>query len=584
MYTNDKATQIVIALFKAYGIKNIVISPGTRNRGFSASVQNDKFFNAYSVVDERSAGYFACGLAGETGEPAVIACTGATASRNYMPALTEAYYRGLPVIALTCGNENGNPYNMLPQYVDRSVSQNDVKECSVTLPNVKDERSAQLCETLVNAALSHIFGRRRGPVHINLLSLDMDYTTEKLPEVHAVEYFEADDMYDRGKVSALAAALNGKKVGVFVGSHAKMNKDAAKALEDFAKAYDAMVFCDHTSGYHGGNKVLTGAVCEAGTMPPLPEVMIDTGSVTATYPFSGKLFKNAEIWRISENGEFKQRYGNVKKLFDCRERSFFAALASEGHNKNLYFSKEKNINSVPSAESLPLSNTYVASVLAKKLPRNSSLHVSILNSLRNMNLFELDDSIDSSCNVGGFGIDGPVSTLAGQSMADPKRLYFGVVGDLAFFYDMNILGNRHLGRNLRILVINNGLGVEFRLDASLSSRLSGEEINKFIAAQGHNGSVKAWAEAMGFLYMSARTKDEFLQKSDDFCSDSLRHFERPVIFEVFTAAEDDVNGYRSFCKGGSSQKKQKVSTVAKVVSCLIPDKEKRRKFRSKHSK
>nr|QIM10668.1 2-succinyl-5-enolpyruvyl-6-hydroxy-3-cyclohexene- 1-carboxylate synthase [uncultured Alphaproteobacteria bacterium] len=582
MYTNDKATQIVIALFKAYGIKDIIISPGTRNRGFSASVQNDNFFNAYSVVDERSAGYFACGLAYETGKPVVIACTGATASRNYMPALTEAYYRGLPIIALTCGNENGNPYNMLPQYVDRSVSQNDVKECSVTLPNVKDERSAQLCETLVNAALSHIFGRRRGPVHINLLSLDMDYTTEKLPEVHAVEYFETDDLYNRSKVAALASVLNGKKVGVFVGSHAKMDKSETKALADFAKAYNAIIFCDHTSNYQGDNKVLTAAVCETGKKPSLPEVMIDMGGITATYPFSGKLFKSAEIWRISENGEFKQRYGNVKKFFDCREKSFFAALAKEGHNKNAYFSKENVTNVITNAGSLPLSNTYVASVLSRKLPHNSSLHVSILNSLRNLNLFELDSSVDSTCNVGGFGIDGPVSTLAGQSMADSKRLYFGVVGDLAFFYDMNILGNRHLGRNLRLLVVNNGLGVEFRLDASLSSRLSGEEINKFIAAKGHNGSVKAWAEAMGFLYMSAQTKEEFIEKSDEFCNGSLQHFDRPVVFEVFTVPEDDVAAYRAVC--GSSQKKQKVSTVAKVVSCLIPDKEKRRKFRSKHSK
>lgn len=583
MYTNDKATQIVIALFKAYGIKDVVISPGTRNRGFSASVQNDAFFNAYSVVDERSAGYFATGLAYETGRPVVIACTGATASRNYMPALTEAYYRGLPVIALTCGNEKGNPYNMLPQYVDRSVSQNDVKECSVTLPHVADAQSAELCETLVNAALSHVFGRRRGPVHINLLSLDMDYAAKELPEVHKVDYYEADDLYDRSRVSSLAAALNGRKVGVFIGVHAKMDKDETKALEAFAKAYDAMVFCDHTSNYRGANKVLTAAVCETGCLPELPDVMIDIGSVTATYPFSGKLFKSAEVWRVSENGEFKQRYGFVKNFFDCREKSFFAVLAGEGRGKEVYFSKRSAVR-LPDVSVLPLSNTYVASVVSRKLPPRSSLHVSILNSLRNMNLFELDGSIDCISNVGGFGIDGPVSTLAGQSMADDRRLYFGVVGDLAFFYDMNILGNRHLKNNLRLLVVNNGLGVEFRLDASLSSRLSAEEINRFIAARGHNGSVKAWAEAMGFLYMSAQSKEEFDAQADAFCHADVRHFDRPVVFEVFTTAEDDVDGYRMFCKAGAGREKGKVPPLAKAVSCLIPDKEARRRFRSKHAK
>lgn len=122
MYTDDKATQLLVALLKEYNIKNVVISPGTRNYGFAESIQQDDFFTAYSVIDERSAAYFATGIAFETGEPVVIACTGATASRNYLSAMTEAYYRHLPIIAVTCGHDFGCPYNITPQYTDRSVS------------------------------------------------------------------------------------------------------------------------------------------------------------------------------------------------------------------------------------------------------------------------------------------------------------------------------------------------------------------------------------------------------------------------------------------------------------------------------
>ena len=101
IYGNDKHTAIVLALLKAYGIRKIVISPGFCNIHVSAGVSYDPFFEVYSVVDERSAAYFATGLSVRSGEPVVLSCTGATASRNYLPALTEAYYIGIPIIALT---------------------------------------------------------------------------------------------------------------------------------------------------------------------------------------------------------------------------------------------------------------------------------------------------------------------------------------------------------------------------------------------------------------------------------------------------------------------------------------------------
>ena len=100
-YTSERNVQIVISLLKAHGIHRVIASPGTTNMTFVVSVENDPWFQVWSSVDERSAAYLACGMAAETGEPVVISCTGATASRNYMPGLTEAYYRKLPVLAIT---------------------------------------------------------------------------------------------------------------------------------------------------------------------------------------------------------------------------------------------------------------------------------------------------------------------------------------------------------------------------------------------------------------------------------------------------------------------------------------------------
>lgn len=105
-YTNERNVQIVISLLKAHGIHRVIASPGTTNMTFVVSIENDPWFHVWSSVDERSAAYLACGMAAETGEPVVISCTGATASRNYMPGLTEAYYRKLPVLAITSTRGN----------------------------------------------------------------------------------------------------------------------------------------------------------------------------------------------------------------------------------------------------------------------------------------------------------------------------------------------------------------------------------------------------------------------------------------------------------------------------------------------
>lgn len=579
MYTNDKSTLILIALLKQYGIKNIVVSPGMRNSVFSYSVQQDKFFKVYSVVDERSAGYFATGLAYELNEPVVITCTGATASRNYLSALTEAYNRGLPVIAVTGDHETANKYTLTPQYVDRSVSQNDVKTVSVFLPKVIDEQSQSQCELLCNVALSSALSKRGGPVHINLATLDWKFTEKTLPKVHKINSYDTDDLYNSETAENLAVQLCSKKVGLFIGAHKKMTAKQLEAISSFVKAVNAAVFTDQTSNYQGPNQILIGQALDVSHIKSMPDILIDMGSICGQYSIA-PLFKKSTVWRISEDGVIKQRHGILSCFFDCKEETFFREIGK--HVQNIpatgYYQEVCRELKPVNMNILPLSNVFVSGILSEKLPPNSNLHLSILNSLRSMNLFPLDKTINGSCNVGGFGIDGPVSTLVGQSVADKKRLYFAVVGDLAFFYDMNILGNRHIGKNVRILLLNNGLGVEFRLNAYLQA-FPAEEINRFVAAAGHNGSAKGWAESMGFRYISAASKADFLAQVDDFCSPDISKFDAPVLFEVFVKPEDDVFAYKH-----TAAPKKKTSGVVKAVSCLIPNKELRRKFRSKHSR
>ena len=152
-YTSERNTQMLISLLKQHGIKKIVVSPGATNVCFVGSVQQDDFFELYSSVDERSAAYIACGLSAESGEAIALSCTGATASRNYLPGLTEAYYRQLPLLAITSTQHSGRVGNYVPQVIDRSVVQNDVVKLSVDIPTINSEEDEWSNNVKLNKAL-----------------------------------------------------------------------------------------------------------------------------------------------------------------------------------------------------------------------------------------------------------------------------------------------------------------------------------------------------------------------------------------------------------------------------------------------
>ena len=140
-----------------------------------------------------------------------------------------------------------------------------------------------------------------------------------------------------------------------------------------------------------------------------------------------------------------------------------------------------------------------------------------------------------------------MSTLIGASLVNPEKLCFAIVGDLAFFYDMNVLGNRHVGNNVRIMLINNGRGTEFHNFDHFATQF-GPDSDLYMAAAGHFGNkspdlVKHYARDLGYEYMSASNKEEFLALVDSFFSPQAK--EKPVVFEVFTDSDDESNAIRS---------------------------------------
>lgn len=210
-YSDEKNIQILIALLKAHRIKYVVASPGNTNLTLVASLQQDSYFIIYSSVDERSAAYMACGLAAETGEAVMLSCTGATASRNYMSALTEAYYRKLPVLAVTSCRSNAEIGHLIPQVIDRRVLPNDIVRLSEQLPIVKDEQDEWECNIKVNRAILELYHRDGGPVHLNIpTTYCPTFNTKELPSQRIINRLYPHDNMPN---------LDGKRIAILVGSH-----------------------------------------------------------------------------------------------------------------------------------------------------------------------------------------------------------------------------------------------------------------------------------------------------------------------------------------------------------------------------
>ena len=546
-YTAERNAQIVISLLKSHGIRKIIASPGATNICFVASVQIDPFFEVYSCIDERSAAYMACGLAAESGEPVVISCTGATSSRNYMPGLTEAYYRKLPILAITSSRGENLIGHLKPQVTDREHLPTDIVMEHVNAPLVIDAKTENLCTINVNKAILALRHRGGGPAHINLMTLTpADFSVKELQPARKI------NRYENGNI--LPELPGGKKV-IFIGSHKQFTTEQTTALDSFCKANNAVALCDHTSGYHGAYKVQASILlAQEGYSGILSDIdlLIHIGDISGCY-FMAKI-KPKQVWRVNIDGEIRDFFGTLTNVFEMQEDTFFTHYA-QTHD----ISNQNNIKNTCDVElqsiieqipEVPFSNIWVAQQSCKILPKESVIHFGILNSLRSWNFFEIDDTIISDCNVGGFGIDGIMSTIIGASLSQPQKIHYCILGDLAFFYDMNALGNRHISSNLRIMVINNGIGQEFRNPAFENNYHFGDDFNPFIGAKGHYAQqstelIKHYATNLGFEYISARSKEEFVDCAKHFFTSNVAN--KPLLFEIFTDSAEETLALNTMC-------------------------------------
>lgn len=340
----------LIAILEKFKIKHIVASPGFQNSNFNRFLQSNDNFCCHSVVDERSAGYVALGIARETDSPVVLSCTGATASRNYLSALTEAYYSKVPIIAVTFFPYSNTKYNLAPQYIDRSVSQTDIKAVSIELPLIKNSDDITKCILLLNSALI-VAKYKKMPIHINcpcVINFDMTYDLPQ--DVWATKYIKND-------LENLRQELHNKKLGIFIGEHSAFSELEEKAISNFAKIWNAPVYCDHTSQYHGENKILISQIANMKRFHSHADIIIDIGRICGDYSYPS-IFKKAEISINSSNVYLPLAFKQNKTYTTSIPNNKFENRTAKGINAlatyNTYVVKNSNNFNIPTLNMIPV--------------------------------------------------------------------------------------------------------------------------------------------------------------------------------------------------------------------------------------
>lgn len=556
MYTDLKSVSILISLLKQYQIEHIVISAGTRHIPFVFSVEQDNYFKTYSVVDERSASFFALGIIEKIQKPVAIVCTSGTAACNYVSAVNEAFYQKLPLVVLTADR---NQY-YLNQQEEQMVMQDGlygraVKK-TVTLPIVRDEKDAWYCSRLVNEALLELNHGETGPVHINFPVEDnyptsniiFSFKTRELEKANRISRLDVED--DLFKWKKKVEQLRKAKVLIIYGQHGKVSADELSAINRFCKVFNCIFCVDLLSNMVCDKAIFTYASINTISTEKLESILPDivitmnghtVSAIKAKLKGYSDRFKH---WHISADGVVSDPFKVQTDIIACMNKTFFnrfAELAEEmpGNDTDSYYQQWKDAilasgNGLsPNECDFKFSSIYAVQQIMKMIPEGSLLHLANSNSVRIANYFSLKKEIEVYANRGTHGIDGSMSSFIGQASVSSELCYL-IIGDLSFFYDMNAFWNRYVGNNVRILINNNSGGGIFHAPYYQQGE-EFERIDQHIAA-GHHTSVKSWAEAVGFKYFGVSDKKQM--------QDALKEFncrsDKPIIIETFTNMDVDI--------------------------------------------
>lgn len=529
--------KMIATLLRDYGIKHVVISSGTRHVNLVRFFESNDCFKTYPVIDERSAGFFAIGLAQTLKEPVAMCCTSGTSTSNYLSSVTEAYYQKVPLIVITADRYPC----FLGQEEDQTIPQvnmyGSVVKKSVTIPISSGMLSEWQTRRLVSETILEATHHGCGPVHINvpIITIERKKPDERLlkldPPMRQIRRIVAgrDDEKWADRIRFLKTRVT-KILLVYGQNHDYMSEKELDLFNRFCAKFKCVVVKDHLGNCNydkafQSTPILNGVPQDYFDNELAPDLVITfNGRSMSGNPLTNLLRaskKNYYHWRVSEDGEVTDKYRRLSCVFECTNEYFMQSLLEKttGYNAsddyyNAWNVAYKKYNQKPYTE---YSEQYAIEKVVEAIPENSMLHLALSNISRFANRFPIKKGIRAFCNLGTNGIDGSTSTFMGCCAVSNKPCFL-LVGDLSFFYDMNSLWNKKLNDNIRIVLFNNS-------EAGLLSHLQSTAITF-----NHNAVAEGWVKSLGFEYIPIRNADDLARSLPKFVS---LNSSKPIFMEVF---------------------------------------------------
>lgn len=533
------------------GIRKVVISPGSRSAPIIQAFLKCYPGNCHSIVDERSAGYFALGLALSYQQPVALICTSGTAALNYAPALAEAYYQKIPLLAITA--------DRAPEWIDqqdnqtlhqRDIYKNFVKSGFELPRNITDENELWFAHRLINEAVNLLLSEPAGPVHLNIPLPEPLY--DDLPEVWKplpVIPFEKPE-YNPVIPERLMDQWNQAKSILIVHGQHEPDADLTDSIILLSRDPRIAVIAENISNIPPvcsiSNSHLVLSINRK-NLPEHPDLVLHSGGQVVSKSLTAYL-RNAQhtkVWRIGNDHRLVDTYKIMSEHIALPASLVYSVLASHIHEdaeqpgyrfqwKQLAESSMRK--ATERISQLPFSDIHVFSHVIRNMPEQINVFLGNSSIIRYAQLFNASEGISYYSNRGTSGIDGCLSTASGIASASGKTT-IAILGDLGFLYDSNALWNRKLPTNLKILVINNHGGGIFHIIKGPSSSAGFKE---FIEAH-HPVNIAKLAEAYNLDYLSAENEAVLKAQWPEFIANGSK----PVIFEVKTVAELSASTFRA---------------------------------------
>ena len=556
MISTKKHIQQLAAILLAKGITDIVISPGSRSGPLVHTLATNDKFNCRTVVDERSAGYFALGLAQAKQKPVALVCSSGTSTLNYAPAVAEAFYQNIPLIVLTADR----PAYWIDQGENQTIRQNNIYRdfCKkeITLPMGESEKELWFAGRIINEALNTAVSQNPGPVHIDIPLEEPlhDLLDEDLPPVKIIERTETETVLPERGLEKLATIFNNAEKVLILSGQQNPNPWLEKILADLVEKTGVVVLKEHLANLNHPHFCSSVDILTTSLLSESPEefkadLLISLGGTFVSKPLKQFLRKNRpeNHWHLSLSNQHYDTYQSLTRVINIETTSFFAQLSEQVHSKgkdyfNRWKSKEKQVEQVREnyISQLDFCDLKVFDTIQKDIPENSIVHLGNSSLVRYALICDTAKNVEYYGNRGVSGIDGSLSTAVGFA-SESDKINTVILGDLSFFYDSNALWNKYVNPNLRIIVIHNGGGNLFSM---IKGPGDSPAFKEYFFTE-NKTSAKGIAQTFGLDYFSAANESELEIALQKFYSPEQQ---KATILEIFTDAELNTKTFRELFK------------------------------------